>query len=465
MGKIAIVGAGSAGLVAADYLASHTNASITVFDVGKPVLDRNCPVNNNFKYCMKCKPACNIMCGIGGAGTYSSGILNLHPKIGGDLASLAGSEAHAWELIKEVEDYFLRFDGGIKLYDPDPVKAKAISRSASSVGIDFLPIRQRLMGSDNSPRIIDAMYKDLVTRGVQFRPSTFVVDVNMDKSLVLEDGSRAGPFDYLLVAPGRFGMVWLSDQAKKLGIEASYEPIDIGVRVEVKAEIMEDVCQIQRDPKFYIFTPTHDDMMRTFCTNHEGFVVLESYSDGTIGVNGHSFMDKKSRNTNFAFLNRINLTEPLEDSTRFGKSIANIATTLGGGKPIVQRMRDLRRGVRSTAKRMRKSSVVPSLPFTAITPGDISLALPARILDNILEGLEQLDKVIPGIASDSTLLYAPEIKYSAKRIKTSKDLETSIPGIFVCGDGAGLSRGIVAAAVTGLIAARMIASRHSPSHA
>ena len=231
--------------------------------------------------------------------------------------------------------------------------------------------------------------------------------INEDKSLSTTTGETFGPFDYLIAAPGRFGMVWLSEQVEKLGLKSSYESIDIGVRVEVKSEILDEICTIQRDPKFHIFTKTHDDMVRTFCTNHEGYVVLEAYNDATIGVNGVWYMNRKSDNSNFAFLNRVNLTEPLEDSTRFGKAIANIATTLGGGKPIVQRLRDLRRGVRTTEKRLRKSNVIPTLPFDAITPGDVTLAYPGRIMQNIVEGLEQLDKVIPGVASDSTPALCP----------------------------------------------------------
>ncbi|MBN2151321.1 MAG: FAD-dependent oxidoreductase [Candidatus Lokiarchaeota archaeon] len=462
MTSIAIIGAGPAGLLAADFLADVKGARITVFDVGKQPMERHCPVSDKFHYCVKCKPACNIMCGIGGAGMYSSGILNMHPKIGGDLIELAGSEDRALDLVLAVEEFFMRFDGGIKLYNPDPAQARELKRLSSAAGIDFIPIRQRLMGSDHTPRIIDQVYHDQMKRGVEFKTNQLVKIINQDKSLETEQGERFGPFDFLIAAPGRFGMIWLSGQAERLGIGSTYESIDIGARVEVKAEIMEEICNIQRDPKFHIFTKTHDDQVRTFCTNHEGFVVLEAYHDGTIGVNGVSFVDKKSQNTNFALLNRINLTAPLEDSTKFGKAIADVATLLGGGKPIVQRLRDLRRGARSTLKRLKKSNVVPTISYDAITPGDISLAYPHRIMMNLVEGLEQLDKVIPGVASDSTLLYAPEVKYSAKRIYTNAQLETIIPGFFVAGDGAGLTRGIVAAGVTGLIAARAIKDRIDP---
>ncbi|MEM2711541.1 MAG: FAD-dependent oxidoreductase, partial [Candidatus Jordarchaeales archaeon] len=227
----------------------------------------------------------------------------------------------------------------------------------------------------------------------------------------------------------------------------------IGVRVEVPATIMEPICNVQRDPKFHIYTHTFDDFVRTFCVNHHGYVVMEVYDDH-IGVNGHSILTKPSPNTNFAILDRIELTEPLEDTTAYGNSIARQITILGGGKPIVQKLGDLRKGRRSTWSRIKRGAVTPTL--NNVTPGDISMGLPHRILTSIIEGIEMLDKVIPGIASDSTLIYAPEIKYSAKRVTTNEKLETKVEGLFVAGDGAGVSRGIVGAAVTGVVAARGI---------
>ncbi|MFX0101098.1 MAG: NAD(P)/FAD-dependent oxidoreductase [Candidatus Hodarchaeota archaeon] len=460
MKKIGIIGAGAAGLIAADYLSKNMEADIAIFDAGKEVSKRHCPASDKFQYCAKCQPVCNIMCGVGGAGTFSSGILNLHPMIGGNLVELAGSKETAMDLIEEVEKFFLKYESSIKLYDPDPDKSWELKRQASRNGIEFIPIRQRLIGSDNSPKVIDKIFKDLKSKGIKFHTSILIEEINENLSLTSSKGETFGPFDYLLAAPGRFGMVWLSEQAAKLDIKSRYESIDIGVRVELKSEIMQEICSIQRDPKFHIFTKSRDDFVRTFCTNHEGFVVLEAYDDGTVGVNGQSFMNKKSRNSNFALLTRVNLTAPLEDSTKFGKSIANIATTLGGGKPLIQRLRDLKEGRRSTLKRLKKSNVSPTLSFDAVTPGDISLAYPGRIIQDIIDALEQLDNVIPGVASNSTLIYAPEIKFSAKKIETRDNtLETKIDGFYVAGDASGRTRGIIAAAVTGLIAARSIVDK------
>jgi uncharacterized FAD-dependent dehydrogenase len=240
---------------------------------------------------------------------------------------------------------------------------------------------------------------------------------------------------------------------KKYNIKAKYGPIDIGVRVEVPAIVMDKATKINRDPKFHIRTKRYDDFVRTFCTNERGFVVKEEY-EGFICTNGHSMTSVESENTNFAFLVRIELTEPLENTTKYGRSVAKLATTIGGGKPIVQRLGDLRRGRRSTAARLERNHVRNTL--TEVTPGDISMALPHRIVMNIIEGLEKLNEIIPGVASDSTLLYAPEIKFYAMHLAVDRNFQTSIPRLFAAGDGAGLSRDIVKAAATGILAARGI---------
>jgi uncharacterized FAD-dependent dehydrogenase len=236
-------------------------------------------------------------------------------------------------------------------------------------------------------------------------------------------------------------------------VKLTHGPIDIGVRVEVPATVYETVTKVSRDPKFHIQTKTFKDFVRTFCTNERGWVMEERY-DNHVGVNGQSLRGKKSPNTNFALLAHIELTQPVTDTTAYGRSIAYLATTIGGGRPLLQRLGDLRAGRRSTWERIGQGSVVPTL--NSVTPGDISMALPGRIVTDILDGLERLDKVAPGVASDSTLLYAPEVKFYAMKIKVDRNMETNVPNLFVAGDGAGLSRGIVAAAATGLLAARGI---------
>ncbi len=446
---VVIVGAGPAGLFAAYELVSNTSLKILIVDKGKDINDRKCPSISQFIRCRECKP-CNILCGLGGAGGLSDGKLNLKPDVGGNLEEFVSSD-EANNLITKIDNIFLEHGASKKLYGKDSLD---LVKTAASHGIEFIPIPQRHIGSDILPSVVTSIKNYLENKGVSFLLNAEVKQIctNNNFKLILEEGKQIEA-KYLLVATGRSGSDWLSSEAKKLDIKTRHAPIDIGVRVEVPAVIMEDITERAWDPKFHIYTKIHDDFVRTFCTCPNGFVVMEDYGE-YIGVNGHSSNNIKSENTNFALLTKIHLTKPVENTTAYGISIAKLATTLGGKMPIIQRLEDLRNGRRSTTSRIQKSYVKPTLKNA--TPGDISMALPHRIVTNIMEGLEQLDKVIPGINSDSTLLYAPEIKFYSMRFIVDKNLETNLPKFFVAGDGAGLSRGIVASAATGIIAARGI---------
>lgn len=426
MKRVIVVGAGPAGLFAA--LELMDKADVLVIDKGKNIDERF-----------------NGVQGVGGAGGISDGKLNLHPKIGGDLTEFV-SEEKAYELIDRVDEMFVNHGAP----EEEELSTEELLRRAASSGIEFLPIKQRHIGSDKLPALINSIKRELEGRGVRFLLQTTVEDV------LISDGGVEGVVtekekirsDYVILAPGRAGSPWLSYVMKKHGIALKHMPIDVGVRVEVPSSIYDDVVEINWDPKFRMRVPTHDDLVRTFCTSPYGFVVQDPYGDA-VGVNGHSMRHKRSNNTNFAFLVRIDLTEPVEDTTAYGYSIAQLATTIGGGKPLLQRLGDLKRGRRSTWDRIKRSYVAPTL--REVTPGDISMVLPYRILMDIIEGLNMLDHVVPGVASDSTLLYAPEIKFSAMRIITKEGFETSIKGLYTVGDGAGVSRSIVSAAATGLI--------------
>ncbi|RLE52965.1 MAG: FAD-dependent oxidoreductase [Candidatus Methanomethylicota archaeon] len=455
---VAIVGAGPAGLFAAYEIITRGNRKldVVVIEQGHDVDKRKCPVQE-FSLCTRCQ-VCNVMGGVGGAGTLSSGLLNLRPDIGGNLFDLVKDEKLAWDLVNYVDSVFLSYGAPKEVYRGDVDEAMVLERKAAAVGVKFIPITQRHMGSDASPKVIKNFKADLERKGVKFLLETKVLDVE-PRRLKLNSGELEAK--YILLAPGRIGANWLANVAKKLSIPMRYGPIDIGVRVEVPAYVMEPVIRVNRDPKFHIYTDTYDDFVRTFCVNHQGFVVKEVYDD-FVGVNGHSMTGVFSENTNFAFLVRIELTEPLEDTTAYGRSVALQTTVLGGGQPLIQRLGDLRMGRRSTWKRITHSHVRPTLK--SVTPGDIAMAMPHRIVADILEGLEKLDEIIPGVASSSTLLYAPEIKFSANRIMTNNDLETPVENIFVAGDGAGLSRGLVTAAATGVIAGRGILKKEGVSY-
>ncbi|NHI93665.1 MAG: FAD-dependent oxidoreductase [Candidatus Lokiarchaeota archaeon] len=414
--------------------------------------DRKCPLIKNYRLCAHCG-ICAILSGVGGAGTYSSGLLNLSPDIGGDLSKLSGSKEKAIKFIEKIDSIFVKHGSPNKKYRPNDKKIEEIKNKAASVGVKFIPITQRHIGTENAPNVIKSIQDELENKkNVTFLLRSEVKSIKNNEIILLNGITR--PYDFLLLAPGRSGMVWLTEQMQELGVETKYEPISIGVRVEVPSYIMNSVCNFERDPKFHIYPKTYDDFVRTFCVNHEGYVVQERYPDESVATNGHSFETEKSENSNFALLVQISLTEPLEDTTAYGKSIAYNCGTLGGGKPLLQRLGDIHEGRRSNWDRINKNAVQPTLK--SVTPGDISMALPHRIFVDIIESIEKLDHILPGLNSSSTLLYAPEIKYSAKRVITNNFLETSVPNLFVAGDGAGLTRGIVAAAVTGLIAAEGI---------
>lgn len=455
MRDVLIVGAGPAGMFAANELAGKKD--VLIIDGGRNIDERNCKMNSNL-ICAHCNP-CNIICGVGGAGTFSDGILNLNPEIGGNLLEFT-DKTNSWNLVEQVDKIFLKYGAPKDLQDHDIEKIEKLKRRTFACGAKFIEIRQRHIGSDNSPQVIKNFKTNLEKKKVKFLLNTKVSDLIIENGcctgVILKNGEKIKAKNIIL-APGRSGAEVVNSLVEKYKIEFSYAPIDVGVRVEVPAIVTNPVTEINRDPKFHIYTRTYDDFVRTFCTNERGYVVKEEHN-GFVTVNGHSLKKIKSENTNFAFLVRINLTEPLENTTKYGISISKLATTIGGGKPLIQRFGDLRRGRRSTLDKIKRNPVKNTLE--EVTPGDISMALPHRIVKDILEGLEVLDKIIPGVASDSTLLYAPEAKFYAIKLKVDKNMQTSIKNLYAAGDGCGLSRDIVNAGATGILAARGILSAH-----
>lgn len=442
------MGAGPAGLFAAHELSKKSKLSVLVVEMGREIEKRACPAVETGK-CIRCEP-CHIMSGVGGAGGMSSGTLNLRYDIGGDLSELTRGVAKAQRLVEEVDAIFLEHGAPKEVYGGNEEEVEKLTRRAAAAGVRFIPIPQRHIGSEYLPDVIGSFKRKLQGQGVKFVLNTRVEKIGKGEAIIKGKRVKA---KYILAAPGRVGAVWFAEQAQALGIELKHGPIDVGVRVEVPAVVMEPVIKVSRDPKFHIITKTFDDFVRTFCVNFMGYVMEERYDD-YVGVNGHSLRAKKSTNANFAFLTRVELTQPVTDTTAYGRSIAYLATTIGGGLPLLQRLGDLRKGRRSTWERVERGHVKPTL--RSVTPGDISMALPGRIVTNILEGLERLDQVIPGVASDSTLLYAPEVKLYSMEVTVDEHMETNVPNLFVAGDGAGLSRGIITAAATGLLAARGI---------
>jgi uncharacterized FAD-dependent dehydrogenase len=451
---VVIIGSGPAGMFAARELLLKGVVSILIIDEGEAARKRNCPMDKD-GVCHKC-PTCNVMHGVGGAGTFSDGTLNLRPDIGGDLRELTRSESSAWDLVRYVDDIWVEYGAPPINEKPDPEVVEALMRRAAENDVRFIDITQRHIGSDYGKRLIDTFEQDLRKKGVEFLLKTIVED------LVIEDGRCVGVrlaegvevrSRAVIVATGRVGAKWLDGLVERHQIQAHHAPVDIGVRVEVPNIIMDPITDVNRDPKFHVRSDTYDDFVRTFCANRKGFVVAENYK-GFVAINGHSMRDQNSPNTNFALLVRVELTEPVENTTEYATSVAKLATTIGGGKPLVQRMGDLVRGRRTSWSRLSRNHVVPTL--TDVTPGDISMALPHRIVVNIVESLKKLSGVIPGVDSDSTLLYATELKLYAMALEVDVRLMTNIPGLFAAGDGPGLSRDLVNAAATGVLVGRGI---------
>ncbi|MBN2281410.1 MAG: NAD(P)/FAD-dependent oxidoreductase [Candidatus Marinimicrobia bacterium] len=431
---VIIVGSGPAGMFAAERL-SGENLSVLVVERGD---EPSLRTDMNF--------------GIGGAGTFSDGKLNLTSKIGGDPTSFGRTDEEIEQLIQKVDDVFnsVGAEGGYSgLSDMGSMELK---RKAHSAGVEFIYAKQRHIGTDVLHIIIDRFYRKLAAeKNIQFSKNDRVKDIKKKDDLFFIETEQSKYWGkYLIAAPGRAGSYWLREQVKNLGVQTSYGPIDVGIRVEFPYEIYDKIATVMYDAKFRLYTKSFDDLVRTFCTNPRGFITKEVYDEFVL-VNGHAKRDHKTVNTNFALLSRVSLTNPVEDSTAYGRDIARMAMTIGGGKPIIQRLSDLLNGRRSTWGRLAKSAITPTL--MDVTPGDIGMVFPHRIVRNLIEGITVLDEIISGLLSNNTFLYAPEIKFYDTNYHVTPYMETTCKNFFVAGDASGHSRGIVYAAVTGIVAA------------
>ena len=456
---VIIVGAGPAGLFAAyELIEKNSKLKILIMDRGKKVSNRFCPMSKNKIACVGCKP-CNILSGYGGAGTFSDGKLNFIPKLGkSDLFKYLDQE-EAYSLIDYTEEIFNKFNMDSDIYPSNMEEAEKIKKQVALTGARLLLIKQKHLGSDHLPEYIDGLCNYLIERGVELLENTDVIDIKSKsdeehKVIYIENkNEKSVDCQNLIIAPGRTGAKWVQELADKYGMPYLSQSIEIGVRVEVRKEVLEDLTNIIYDPTIFIKTDTYGDEIRTFCTNPGGYVAKENYY-GFICVNGHALKDKKSMNSNFAFISKVNLTEPVTNTRLYGESIARIANVLGDGKPIIQSLKDLKMGRRSEWHRIKKGFIEPTLKDCVA--GDLALVLPHRIITNILEGLNKLNDIIPGVANDETLLYGPEIKFFSNEIETDNNFKLNNYNIYFVGDGAGKAGNIVTAAATGIVAARDI---------
>ena len=459
MYDVAIIGAGPAGLFTAyELITKDPNLKVCIIERGSRVKNRICPMNKNKVPCQNCNP-CAILSGYGGAGTFSDGKLNFIPRLGKSDLTKYMAESKANRLIDETEEIFNKFDMDAEVYPSNINEAEEIKKKVAIAGAKLLLIKQKHLGSDHLPEYIANIGKFLKKKGVELLDRSDVLDIKTidenNHEITYKKGKDINKIKSknVVVAPGRTGAKWVQELADKYKIPYLSQSIEIGVRVEVRKDIMEDITSIIYDPTIFIKTKTYSDEIRTFCTNPGGFVAKENYY-GYICVNGHALKDIKSNNTNFAFISKVNLTQPVTNTRLYGESIARIANVLGDGKPIIQSLKDLKNGRRSEWHRINKGFIEPTLKDCVA--GDLALVMPHRIITNILEGLETLDKIIPGINNDDTLLYGPEIKFFSNEIETDNNFKLKKDNIYFIGDGAGKAGNIVTAAATGLVAARDI---------
>ncbi len=460
---VIIVGAGPAGLFAAyELITNNKKLKIAILEKGYRVQKRVCPMNKLGVACQNCNP-CAILAGYGGAGTFSDGKLNFIPTLGKSNLLKYMTESEAYRLIDETEEIFNKFHMDAEVYPSNQEEAKLIRKKVAIAGAKLLLIKQKHLGSDHLPSYIESICEYLEKKGVALIDHANVLDVQSTDenhhTVIYDTGKEQISLkaSSVIIGPGRTGAKWIQELADKYQIPYLSQSIEIGVRVEVRKDIMEEITNVIYDPTIFIKTKTYGDEIRTFCTNPGGFVAKENYY-GYICVNGHALKDVKSNNTNFAFITKVNLTQPVTNTRLYGESIARIANVLGDGKPIIQSLKDLRSGRRSEWHRIRKGFIEPTL--TDCVAGDLALVLPHRIITNILEGLEILDKIIPGVNNDDTLLYGPEIKFFSNEIETDNQFRLKDNNIYFVGDGAGKAGNIVVAAATGLVAARDILKRN-----
>ena len=450
---VLIIGAGPGGIFTAYELIRKAGRTmkVGVFELGNPLNRRKCPIDGEkIKSCIRCK-TCSIMSGFGGAGAFSDGKYNITNFFGGSLHEHVG-KAHALELMRYVDEINLKHGGECtKLYS---TANSDIKQMCLQHGLHLLDAQVRHLGTDINYIVLENLYNELKDQA-EFRFDTAVASVERygeGYRLTTESGDTFTA-SFCVISVGRSGSKWMEGICREMGIPTKSNRVDIGVRVELPAEVFRHLTDELYESKIVYRTEKFEDLVRTFCMNPHGAVVSEN-TNGIVTVNGHSFEDpaRHTENTNFALLVSKHFSEPFKDSNGYGESIARLSNMLGGGV-IVQRFGDLVRGRRSTPGRIAGSFVTPTL---SATPGDLSLVIPKRILDGIIEMIYALDKIAPGTANDDTLLYGVEVKFYNMEVELDENLETQYPRLYVIGDGSGVTHSLSHASASGVHVARKI---------
>lgn len=459
---IVIVGAGPSGIFTAlGLLAGKPDARIVLVDEGLPVEQRKCPKERTGR-CMGCEP-CRITTGFSGAGAFSDGKLSLSAEVGGDLPELIGFEA-AQDAIKQVDGIYLAFgaDEHVEGVGANE-EVKEIRRRAIRAGLKLVDCPIRHLGTERAQQIYARIEGHLRQAGVDLRFSTRCADLVVEggrcAGVVLEDADGRSELraERVVVATGRRGADWLERLCELHGIAHEPGVVDIGVRVELRNEIMERVNNVLYESKLIGYPNPFRDKVRTFCQNPGGFVSQENYAGGLAVVNGHSYKDRKSSNTNLAILCSHRFTEPFDQPIAYARKIGELANMLGAGRLLVQRFGDIQDGKRTWAHELERSNVRPTLPDAVA--GDITNALPYRTMTSIINFMLAVDQAIPGFAAGETLLYAPELKFYSNRVALGEGFETSLPGLHCLGDSSGWTRGLMMASVMGHLMGGWLARR------
>lgn len=453
---VIIIGTGPAGIFAAlELLKSGKKKKILMIEKGKEIDRRTCPLKVRNVSCTKC-PECNLLSGWGGAGAYSDGKLSLSPEVGGFLQRYMDKDA-VRSLIEYADRIYIEYGAPETVFGDNLEEVRHLEQIASKNNLVLVPSQIRHIGTDRC-RLVLKKIKESMNRKVDVyfktEAASLIIDKGRYRGVQLKDGSRVYS-EYLVLAPGREGSRWLEEESRRLNLTLLKNPVDLGVRVEIPSSVFEPLTSITYEPKLVFYSKKFDDKVRTFCVNPYGEVVKE-YLKGIWTVNGHSYADRRTNNTNFALLVSTFFTEPFDDPISYGRYIAELANIIGKGV-IVQRLGDLLAGRRSTPERISKGIVQPTLKDA--TPGDLSFVIPYRYLSDILEMLAALDRIAPGVNSRHTLLYGVEVKFYSRQLKLSNCLETEIKNVFAIGDGAGVSRGLIQASASGVVAAREIIRR------
>ena len=460
---VIIIGAGPSGIFCAyELIHSKPDLKVLLIEKGRRIEDRACPKRKT-KVCVGCTP-CSITTGFAGAGAFSDGKLSLSPDVGGTLPEILGYDA-ATKLIHESDDIYLKFGADTSVYGVDKEKEiREIRRKAINANLKLIECPIRHLGTEEGYKIYAKLQAHLLEQGVEMKFNTMVNEIIVEdgvaKGVVTDKGEQLYAAE-IVSAVGREGADWFSHICKKIGVETEVGTVDIGVRVEVRDEVMEMLNKNLYEAKLVYHTPTFDDKVRTFCTNPSGEVATEYYDNGLAVVNGHAYksQDMKTNNTNFALLVSKNFTKPFKTPIEYGKQIAQLSNMLCDGKIMVQTYGDFKRGRRTTEERLCRNNLIPTLKDAV--PGDLSLVFPHRIMVDIEEMIEALDKVTPGIASEETLMYGVEVKFYSNKVVVNRDFETNVKGLRAIGDGASVTRGLQQASANGLSVARSLLDAHT----